>query len=270
MAFIFNAFSALEEPDSPTSAPVTAEAETVIGGSSSDMLTPVKGSTELVVPSSPKKATGTRSVGDAATAPVRTRLFATSWADAEDEDPIDEFPPLAKTEVNTSFVKPLTGAAHAAPREATAAQPKVDMSEAEKQAWKAFDLALSKKRSLEVTHAVRVYNKETKEVSTAKNTRTFRVVSKSAYDSLRRLIGKFRTHTGDKVNFREQADKIKMANSLMEICFKDPKQPCCFIYPVVIIHLESGKTLTRNEIHKGSRCLFDVSDITFYPSYEQK
>lgn len=190
----------------------------------------------------------------AITTPTVSRLFDTNWADAEDEDPIGE---------HTS------SSSHVPSVSANQSQIKTDQvgTVEEKKAWKAFDERLSKLRELLVTHKAREYNKETKEVIVKQITRSFRIVSKSTYESLRRLIDGFKTHKGTFVNRREQSDKIKMTNTLMEMCYKDTNQPCCFMYPVCILHIGNGRTLTRNEVHKGSQCYFEVSDISYYPAF---
>lgn len=131
---------------------------------------------------------------------------------------------------------------------------------------KDFDIELSKLTQLSVIHDVRKYNKEDGSVITTQNTRILKVVGKQTYDSLKHLIGKFKTHRNDSFNFKEQQDKIKLANQLLEWCYKDPKVPRCFVYPVAIIHTSNGKTITRNEVDKKSKSQFSISDITYYPT----
>lgn len=131
---------------------------------------------------------------------------------------------------------------------------------------KQFDIELCKLTQLSVVHDVRKYNKEDGSVTTSQHTRILKVVSKQTYDSLKHLIGKFKTHRGDTFNFKEQQDKIKLANQLLEWCYKDPKVPRCFVYPVAIIHTSNGKTITRNEVDKKSKSRFSISDITYYPT----
>lgn len=135
---------------------------------------------------------------------------------------------------------------------------------------KQFDIELSKLTQLSVVHDVRKYNKEDGRVTTTQNTRILKVVGKQTYDSLKHLIGKFRTHRGNTFNFKEQQDKIKLANQLLEWCYKDPKVPRCFVYPVAIIHTTNGKTITRNEVDAKSKSQFSISDITYYPTLSTK
>jgi hypothetical protein len=278
MATISNHFSVLDDiednfpdvtqtmPMSPVCSSVNKESEPINGFVYGDTTLPNN---------SPKKG-------------AISRVMDFKWGDVEDDDdPIGDVVsiPIAKrmesAEVSTTketekFVTPAstsTGQNIAYTQQDTDRksneQPKAIMTDEEKQAWKTFDHSLSNKRELEVIHNVRVYNKDTKEVTTEKNTRKFRVVSKSVYDGFRKIISKYRTHNGNRINYHEQVEKIKLANSLMEIAFKDPKVPCCYVYPVIIITLESGKTLTRNEVHKGSKCFFEVSDISYYPAFSQ-
>jgi hypothetical protein len=137
---------------------------------------------------------------------------------------------------------------------------------------RALDEELSRFREIKITHNVRVFNKDTSEFTNQTNTRKLRVVSKRDYEHLRALIELYKSHRGpnrDRYDHNEQQAKIKLTNSLMEMCYKDPdlRHPCTFWYPVVIIHVRNkeGETrvLTRNEVHKGSSCFFECSDIIF-------
>jgi hypothetical protein len=135
----------------------------------------------------------------------------------------------------------------------------------------AFERKLSKLKTLSVTHNVRVYNKATGEVALEKNTRTFNVVSKDTYKGFADMIRKYKTHhpeTG-RCSWRDQASKIKLTNSLMKMCYKEPNQ-ACFVYPVAIIYLKGDNTLTRNEVMPDSKCYFEVSDIAYVPQPETK
>jgi hypothetical protein len=155
---------------------------------------------------------------------------------------------------------------------------KIKMSPAEKQAWNKFDQVLSGKNEIKVTHKIRFYNKETKQAEESINTRTLKIVSKNLYDSFKKLINGYKTHIIDstsdnttpsehKIIKNEQAGKIKMANEIMTMAYKDPEHQCCFIYPVIIIYISNSKKITRNYIPKSSKHVFDISDVSYYPNY---
>jgi hypothetical protein len=197
-----------------------------------------------------------------------------AWADMED-DPIEDFPALVSP--GNSFEPPtsspetdaLTSPSKTIERKCED-QPRSPVPSRE--AMQVLDKELERKREIEITHNVRVFNKETGEFTNQTNTRKLRVMSKRNYEHLRELIDRFKSHRGpnrDRYDHREQQAKIKLTNSLMEMCYKDPdpKHPCTFWYPVVIIHVrnQEGETrvLTRNEVHKGSSCFFECSDIIF-------
>jgi hypothetical protein len=188
------------------------------------------------------------------------KILKKSWADVMD-DPLDEEEELVDLNNDRQF--PAIEESKKLPNEI-----KVKMTEEEKIAWREFDKSLASKKTIQITHNIRIYNPETKQDYLEKNTRTLRVVSKATYESFSNLIKKFKTH--DKkgyINYKDQSEKIKLTNDLMNMAYKDPNIPCCFIYPVSIIILKNGKRLTRNEVKKDSKCLFSISDLSYYPPF---
>jgi hypothetical protein len=121
-----------------------------------------------------------------------------------------------------------------------------------------LDEELKSKKQITVEYSVK--NKED-ETQTFK--RNLNVVSKHTYENLKRLILKYKTHKNDNINWDEQKNKIKLTNDLMEMCYKDPNLKCTFIYPVAIITLKNGKTITKNYVKSHSNLLFTVNDIVY-------
>ena len=120
-----------------------------------------------------------------------------------------------------------------------------------------LDNKLSQKTQIKIDY---VYNKKDKNESYS---RVFNVVSKHTYDNIKKLIMRYKTHKNDKVNWEEQNVKIKLANNFMGLCYKDPTQKCTYIYPVVIITLKNGKTVTKNSVHEDSSLQFTINDILY-------
>lgn len=119
------------------------------------------------------------------------------------------------------------------------------------------DFYLSTKQQIKINYTIsKKENNETFE-------RTFNVVSRRTYENFKKLIMRYKTHKNEKVNWEEQKNKIKLANSLMSMCYKDSSQKCTFIYPVVIITLRNGKTLTKNYIREDSGLQFTINDIVY-------
>jgi hypothetical protein len=145
---------------------------------------------------------------------------------------------------------------------------KIVMSAEEAKAWREFDNRLSKLDYITITHNVRKFDKENKVTSTIINERKLKVVSKASYENLKNLITKFKTHSKNKFNFNEQKSKIEVSNQLLQWCYKDNSIQGCFVYPVAIINTNNGKTITRNEIFKGSNSEFYIRDLTFYPPFD--
>ena len=115
-----------------------------------------------------------------------------------------------------------------------------------KERIKILNQSLSKKRQITITRG--------------NYSRTLRVCSKQTYDNLLQLIGRFKSHdkTG-RLNYREQKDKIKYANNLLQTIYKVSREPE-FVYHVAIIHLNDGRDLVRDEIAKDSRAPFTLEE----------
>jgi hypothetical protein len=97
--------------------------------------------------------------------------------------------------------------------------------------------------------------------------RHLNVVSKHTYENIKRLILKYKTHKNDHINWDDQKNKIKLTNYFMEMCYKDTNLKCTFIYPVVIITLKNGKTITKNYVKSHSNLAFTINDIVYtYPN----
>jgi hypothetical protein len=172
-----------------------------------------------------------------------------AWADMED-DPLDEF-----------------GCDDSKESEAEKEQVIVAKKEIPTATSQA-DLEWAMKRNISVTHDVRFYDKEKNELTVQQNIRQLTVIKKRDYDKLKSLIERTRTHRGvnkDVFDRYNQESKIKLANSLLGMCYKDPRQPCTFVYPIARIHMRNGegqtRILTRNEVYKASKCYFEIGDI---------
>jgi hypothetical protein len=172
-----------------------------------------------------------------------------SWADMED-DPLDEF-----------------GCDDSKESEAEK-EPAIVAKKEIPTATSQADLEWAMKRNISVTHDVRFYDKEKNELTVQQNTRQLTVIKKRDYDKLKSLIERTRTHRGvnkDVFDRYNQESKIKLANSLLGMCYKDPRQPCTFVYPIARIHMRNGegqtRILTRNEVYKASKCYFEIGDI---------
>lgn len=172
-----------------------------------------------------------------------------AWADMED-DPLDEF-----------------GCDDSKESEAEK-EPAIVAKKEIPTATSQADLEWTMKRNISVTHDVRFYDKEKNELTVQQNTRQLTVIKKRDYDKLKSLIEGTRTHRGankDILDRYNQESKIKLANSLLGMCYKDPRQPCTFVYPIARIHMRNGegqtRILTRNEVYKASKCYFEIGDI---------
>jgi hypothetical protein len=211
--------------------------------------------------------------------PALSKFKPMEWGDLNDSDNeiFDIVPP---TSIHTSnflpINKPVSKTESIENTEVKSAMKK-PLSKEEKKKIKELDLMLSKKREISIDHNIRVYDKENDEVRTEVNTRIFQVTSQNIYDSILKLILGYRTHKNGKINYKQQADKIKLTNQLMNMCYKDSKVPYCFVYPIIIIniyrlndnddentHKEKKKTLTRNYIKPGSKCQFTVSSLNHF------
>jgi len=196
-----------------------------------------------------------------------TSVAALKWGDIVDTDDEDDDAGESMFFPNPNKIAPTPAEAKAVTVPEPLADNEVQTSPAEKLAWNEFDKGLGRLRSINIEYTVRSLDKETGETKKTVNVRTLKVVSKAMYDSYRTLINKYTTHSGTRVDYREQASKIKVANSLMEMAYKDPKIPYCFIYAVANIHMRDNRLLTRNIVTPGSKCYFDVSHLSYYPPY---
>lgn len=188
------------------------------------------------------------------TSPESQKQLPQAWADMSEDsdDPLDEF-----GNDDSPHNTDITSHPHLPTK-------KSEVSQSIKEA----DLEWSKKIVIEVKHDVRSYDKETDKLTIEQNTRRLTVIQKRDYDKLKSLIETTRTHRGPNREFMDkekQRDKIKLANTLLEKCYKDPRTPCTFVYPVARIHVRDNKgqtrILTRNEIFKASNCFFEIGDI---------
>ena len=168
-----------------------------------------------------------------------------SWADISDEEEQEE-------------------------QESRKQDKKIVMSAEEAKAWREFDNRLLKLDYITISHNVRKFDTETKTTTTTVNERKLKVVSKANYENLKNLVSKFKTHSKNKFNFSEQKNKIEVSNQLLQWCYKDNSIQGCFVYPVAIINTKNGKSITRNEVFKGSNSEFYIRDLTYYPPFENK
>jgi hypothetical protein len=197
------------------------------------------------------------------TSSTQTQL-AQSWADISEDsdDPLDEF----GHDNSPSNIVPQP---HSSPKSRALALPTTPaLTNQVSQSIKSADLEWAKKTTIEVKHDVRLYDKVTDQLTIQQNTRKLTVIQKRDYDKLKSLIETTRSHRGPNREFMDkekQRDKIKLANTLLEKCYKDPRTPCTFVYPVARIHARDSKgqtrILTRNEIFKASNCYFEIGDI---------
>jgi len=246
MATLYNRFSVLEhcelssneEPSTPLSEDESTEGKV----RETPFNTPDCRRTSRVVPNAPKKKS------------------PKSWADYSDEDE-DEPIPFSLSEENIDIKQDCSQASE---EKATPVETPV-MSEQDKAQQKAFDILLSKVREIKVPHSTKTFDEKTGTFLLQENIRTFRVVSQNYYDGLKRLIGLYKTHKKNLFNRSEQYNKIKLANELMQVAYKNPNIPCCFVYPVVIIRMDGDRSIVRNEVNPGSSCYFYVSDKEYYP-----
>lgn len=183
-----------------------------------------------------------------------------SWGDATDEDPID-------MPINLQSERVIPNRSD-----------ELDNVSVDNDMLKRYNDELSKKHTIEVSHNVKIFDKQNKEVRVGQNIRTLNVVSKSTYDSIKNTISRFRpfkksTYGKNFIDYKEQTDKILLANSLMKMCYKDPKVLSRFVYPVIVMQLDNGKTVLKNEMYydyKTKKCSkndFSISDnvVTFTP-----
>jgi hypothetical protein len=246
-----------------------------------DVLSGSDSEDETVKSPSPAKETQETQATLVLGAPVAKadRKFKTSWADASDEDPLDDpfehdFPTLG------AEAKTAGRAGKLEVEVETVGGVKVQMTEEEKKAFREFDLTLGKLKTIEIAHNARVPDPETGEMVNGTRTRRFRVVSKDLFMHFKRLVDSYKTHKGEVVNYENQSKKAKLANELMDMCYKNSEIPCCFEYPVVHITTRDGKILTRNRIDIRERvddrgrkrqvvptCFFEVKELSFYPPW---
>jgi hypothetical protein len=125
---------------------------------------------------------------------------------------------------------------------------------AETQAVKAFNQSLSKKREITIKWS-----------GDNEFSRSLRVSSQTSYESLLRLIARFKSHDKNgRLNHREQEAKIKLANTLLSTTYKVTNKPL-FIYHTALIHLYNGTILSRDEVEKDSTAPFELVEHSYEP-----
>jgi len=228
----FSLLGANRSPPVESSADGEAEASS---GSCFD--SPPRRPTVRTIPGAPKKSSG----------------FSKSWADiSDDEDPVP-------------FSLESDGKSEEGSSTSVHDEDSSSVSAEQKARQRNFDFELSRLRQIKVVHTMKAFDKASDSFVSLNKERILRVVSQSHYEGLKLLIGKYKTHKNDSFDKSEQETKIKLANALMEIAYKNPKIPCSFVYPVVIIHLAGGRTIVRNQVRPGSSSYFEVVDKEFFP-----
>lgn len=129
-----------------------------------------------------------------------------------------------------------------------------------------FDKQLSVLKSIEITHNVIYDDRKTGKSLSYKNLRVLRVSTKDYYDNLLKLIKFYKPIKSDGwVDFKTQKSKIDTANALLEICYKDPKIPCCFVYPIAVLETDEGETIIRNHIYKNYKGPVVIENMLYLP-----
>lgn len=235
-----NYFSLLGDDRSPSmESSGGGEAE---GSSGSCFDSPPLRPTVRTVPGAPKKSSG----------------FSKSWADCSD----DEEPVPFSLESGGKSAEEDSGASGSGK---DSSESSSSVSAEQKARRRAFDFELGRLRQIKVVHTMKVFDKGSDSFVSLEKERVLRVVSQAHYEGLKLLIGKYRTHNNDGFVRSEQETKIKLANALMEVAYKNPRIPCSFVYPVVVIHLAGGRTIVRNKVMAGSSSYFEVVDKEFFP-----
>ena len=127
-----------------------------------------------------------------------------------------------------------------------------------KQKTKEFADSLNHKNILIVPHKSRVYNQEKKKVETIVVNRELKIVDKSVYDSLLRLINsKFGA------GYSERNSRINLTNDLLKMAYKSGTFE--FVYPVVNIFIkgQNEHPIVRDCVNAGTRAWFEVVSKKF-------
>lgn len=235
-----NYFSILGADRSP---PVESSADGDAEASSGSCVdSPPRRPTVRTIPGAPKKSSG----------------FSKSWADySDDEEPI----PFSLESGGKGAEEDSDSSGHGKDSSESSSSGSAE----QKARQRAFDFELGRLRQIKVIHTMKVFDKGSNSFVSSQKERVLRVVSQSHYEGLKLLIGRYRTHNNDSFVRSEQETKIKLANALMEVAYKNPKIPCSFVYPVVVIHLAGGRTIVRNQVRPGSSSYFEVVDKEFFP-----
>lgn len=192
------------------------------------------------------------------------RKSPVNWGDISDDDDYScdlSFPPIGSDQnADVAFVPD---------KDEDDDTQTVSMSDAEKDAWRQFNVDLRKVKRLNIEYTSRSTDPETKETTKKTCTRKVRMVSKNLYDSLFNLVNKFKTHRNDRCDYKEQKAKIKIANDLMEMAYKDPDVPACFVYAVANISLRDGRKIISNSVLPTSKSQFTVTNVSYFPPYSE-
>lgn len=127
-------------------------------------------------------------------------------------------------------------------------------SKEEKHQQYQLNKSLSNIKTVQISHNIKVFNDKLKQSDTKEHTRTFNIVSENTFHTLK-------TQVDREKNIKK---KVKLANSLMSLAYKDPNEPR-FVYPIIVITLDDGRVLTRNEVKINGSRDFSISLLYNYP-----
>lgn len=220
--------------------------------------------------------------------PLNPRQFIMNWADISEDDCLDHsFPPggfaftdqrkkSCESSDSPQFIQQPSSGCCATNREIPNNSHEIqkfrgctenlctESSLHHEKKLKDVDRELSKKKTIDISIAIKVYNKESRELITENIVRNFRIVTEQSFENMRKLVGKYKPNKFNGIfDYKEQKAKIEIANALLKTAYKTSKALCTFVYPIANITLANGKTILRNEITNNSKCEFTIGVIYY-------
>lgn len=194
-----------------------------------------------------------------------------SWAemmDDDEEEPDLDFPSLSMTVNALNLLTAWQQKKEEETKKNDEENKKAEQEKIEKQTAldeRKKNSKLSKMKTVTMVRDARSFNKEKNVLEYVQKTRVLTVVSEDHFKRTCDLISRLKTHRKDgTTDVKEQLDKIRIINSLLEWCYK-PKDKVCFVFCCAKIHLKDGKTLTVEHVDPKTRYFFELEEFGYHP-----
>ena len=123
---------------------------------------------------------------------------------------------------------------------------------------------LAKMKQCVIKRVAPTFNKAKNVLEYVEKTRVLNVVSEEHFKRTCDLINRLKTHNKNGTDVKEQIDKIRISNSLLEWCYK-PKDKTYFVFCCARLHLKDGKNLVVEHVDPKTRFFFDLEEFVYSP-----